>query len=173
MIRAIPSRCYVIALCQGISNPFINLIVLSHSYTEHSLRRHRGLTLIELTIVLAVMMALLAILFVGARAWRMGSDRSSCILNQRSMQMAVRSYQNMHGLRNGPLPNGESLPEALRSREFINDYLYQCAIGAAVCPGGGEYTIEDPSQFPEYGVLFMTCSLAELRGHIPADTSDW
>ena len=34
------------------------------------------------------------VLFVGARAWKKGSDRAACIITQRNIQQAVRSYKN-------------------------------------------------------------------------------
>lgn len=143
----------------------------NHKYKRTSLLR--GLSFLELTIVILVIMALLGILFVGVRAWRIGSDRSACIINQRSMQMAARSYQNLYALRKGPLPNGGNLADALRAGEFINDYLHQAATGATACPGGGKYLIDDPTSFPDDGELFMKCSLADSHKHTPGDVSDW
>ena len=35
-----------------------------------------GMTLIELTVVILVLLSLISILFVGARAWKKGSDRA-------------------------------------------------------------------------------------------------
>ena len=44
---------------------------------------------------------MLPILFIGARAWKDGSDRAACILTQRNIQQAVRSYQSMNNLAKG------------------------------------------------------------------------
>ncbi len=135
--------------------------------------RHRGLSFLEISIVIGVLMALTVILFVGVRAWRTGSDRANCILNQRTMQMAVRSMQNMYGYRNGSQPNGESVVEALWRREFISRYLLECANGDSACPGGGDYVVANSNQFPPDGQLFMACSLAESRSHAPENVTDW
>ena len=56
------------------------------------------MTLLELTVVILVLLSLISILFVGARAWKKGSDRSANIMNVRNVQQAVRGHQNMNGL---------------------------------------------------------------------------
>ena len=48
----------------------------------------RGMTLLEITIVLCVLLGLLSIIFIGAKAWKNGSDRAGCVLTLRSVQMA-------------------------------------------------------------------------------------
>jgi type II secretory pathway pseudopilin PulG len=63
--------------------------------------RKAGLTLLELTVVILVLLSLIAILFVGARAWKRGADRSANILNIRNVQNAVRGHQNMYNLNIG------------------------------------------------------------------------
>ena len=59
------------------------------------------MTLIELTVVILVILSLVTILFVGARAWKKGSDRSANLLNIRNCQMAMRGEQNMRQLSEG------------------------------------------------------------------------
>jgi len=54
-----------------------------------------GMTLLELTVVILVLLSLIAILFVGARAWKRGSDRAGCIMNIRNVQQAARGHMNM------------------------------------------------------------------------------
>ena len=60
-----------------------------------SLKRKSGMTLLELTVVILVLLSLISILFVGARAWKKGSDRSANIMNLRNCQQAMRGHQNM------------------------------------------------------------------------------
>jgi type II secretory pathway pseudopilin PulG len=57
-----------------------------------------GMTLLELTVVILVLLSLIAILFVGARAWKKGSDRSANIMNIRNTQVAMRGHENMNQL---------------------------------------------------------------------------
>ncbi|MGB1128846.1 MAG: prepilin-type N-terminal cleavage/methylation domain-containing protein, partial [Haloferula sp.] len=59
-------------------------------------KRAKGMTLLELTVVILVLLSLISILFIGARAWKKGSDRAGCIMNIRNAQQAVRSYANMY-----------------------------------------------------------------------------
>jgi type II secretory pathway pseudopilin PulG len=61
-------------------------------------KRNAGMTLLELTVVILVLLSLISILFVGARAWKKGSDRSANIMNIRNCQQAMRGEQNMKGL---------------------------------------------------------------------------
>ena len=64
----------------------------------YNTKRAKGMTLLELTVVILVLLSLIAILFVGARAWKKGSDRSANILNVRNVQQAVRGHANMRAL---------------------------------------------------------------------------
>ncbi len=61
-----------------------------------SLKRKSGMTLLELTVVILVLLSLISILFVGARAWKKGSDRAGCIINIRNTQQACRGFENMN-----------------------------------------------------------------------------
>jgi len=65
---------------------------------KSKVRRKNGMTLLELTVVIVVLLSLIAILFVGARAWKKGSDRATNILNFRNCQQAMRGHQNMYNL---------------------------------------------------------------------------
>jgi prepilin-type N-terminal cleavage/methylation domain-containing protein len=50
-----------------------------------TMKRKSGMTLLELTVVILVLLSLISILFVGARAWKKGSDRSANIMNIRNV----------------------------------------------------------------------------------------
>ena len=63
-----------------------------------NLKRKSGMTLLELTVVILVLLSLISILFIGARAWKKGSDRAANILNIRNVQQAVRAHVNVRGL---------------------------------------------------------------------------
>ena len=60
-----------------------------------TIKRKSGMTLLELTVVILVLLSLISILFIGARAWKKGSDRAGCIMNIRNVQQGMRSFQNM------------------------------------------------------------------------------
>jgi prepilin-type N-terminal cleavage/methylation domain-containing protein len=57
-----------------------------------------GMTLLELTVVILVLLSLLSILFVGAKAWKVGSDRAANVMNIRNVQQAVRGHAAMNDI---------------------------------------------------------------------------
>ena len=71
--------------------------------------RQRGTTLIELSVVIAVLLLLVGVLFIGITAWKNGSHAAACIVNLASIQKAARGYQNLNGLAtSAPMPPGKS-----------------------------------------------------------------
>jgi hypothetical protein len=135
------------------------------------------LTILEMTIVIGAMMVLTLMMFFAVRAWRMGTDRSTCIMSQRNVQLALRSYQNMYGYGEGTSPRvhggSQNIIEHLYLHEFIGQNYYQLLNGERNCPGNGEYLVDSPTVFPPEGVLFMRCSLAETRKHGPQGSGNW
>lgn len=103
------------------------------------------------------MLSATSTLFIGARAWKKGSDRAACILQTRNMQQAVRGHQNMNNIKIGaPLDWSEIFGP--------DKYLPN----KPTCPTGGTYTFVDT--FPRVGTLAGKCSHAD---HVPADHDDW
>ncbi len=68
---------------------------------SHNMKAKSGMTLLELTVVILVLLSLISILFIGARAWKKGSDRAANILNIRNVQQAVRAHANVRALNIG------------------------------------------------------------------------
>jgi prepilin-type N-terminal cleavage/methylation domain-containing protein len=122
--------------------------------------RQRGTTLIELSVVIAVLLLLVGVLFIGITAWKNGANTAACLMNLSSIQNAVRGYSNMNGLN-----EGDALPV---------DVLTSAGFWSVVpnCPGGGTYT--PMTTVPSAGVPYMTCSLAS-SGHAPsaATLANW
>ncbi len=139
--------------------------------------KHRGMTLLEMTVVIMMLLALISILFIGARAWLKGSDRATCILSIRNVQMATRVYQNTYGYDYGSRPaeeyGGSDIAEHLFSRGFIEQRAYDEIEGNRPCPGGGIYNCPIPDVFPPLGSLYVECSLAELAQHVPSAPGSW
>ena len=122
-------------------------------------RRTRGMTLLELTVVILVLLSLISILFIGARAWKKGSDKAGCIMNIRSVQQMIRGYQNMNNYQEG---------------HTINVFVIGNEFGLSnigECPGGGDY--DHAGSIPPIGQLAMTCSLATSHGHVPPSIAGW
>jgi len=122
-----------------------------------------GMTLLELTVVILVLLSLISVLFIGARAWKKGADRAACILNIRNVQNAVRSYANMNNKNPEDTVAWKSL--VVGTGLFVEK--------DPTCPGAGSYTFADTT-IPKIGVLAMTCSKAAAPdNHVPSDISAW
>src|SRR6267154_3787504 len=74
---------------------------MNYIKTNNKWVRQRGTTLIELSVVIAVILLLVGVLFIGVQAWRDGANKSACLVNISSIQKAVRGYQNMNNLNTG------------------------------------------------------------------------
>ncbi len=123
-------------------------------------RRGSGMTMLELTVVILVLLSLIGILFIGARGWKRGSDRAGCILNQRIAQQSVRSYQNMYGFSAGQ-------PLDMEDKIIGNDKFFS----EPTCPASGTYAYI--TYIPLPGELAMQCSLLGIDRHAPEDTVGW
>ena len=105
----------------------------------------------------APLLAMESTLFIGARAWKKGSDRAGCMLNIRNVQQAIRSYQNINNLKEGdPIPWDEIIGE--------NGFMPT----KPTCPQGGTYTFA--TKMPKVGDLACKCS---IHDHEPANHQDW
>jgi prepilin-type N-terminal cleavage/methylation domain-containing protein len=131
---------------------------MNYIKTNHRWSRQRGTTLIELSVVIAVILLLVGVLFIGIQAWKNGANAAACVVNLSSMQKAVRGYQNMN-----QLAAGATAP--------IATLVSQGYFGAApTCPGGGTYTIT--GTVPDPGVPYATCSLSTSSPpHAPSTTA--
>jgi type II secretory pathway pseudopilin PulG len=124
-------------------------------------KRAKGMTLLELTVVILVLLSLISILFIGARAWKKGSDKAGCIMNIRNVQQAVRSWQNMNNKNVGAT--------YAVTTDIIGTGLF--VESAPVCPGGGSYSTA--TAVPDIGTAVLTCTLATTDGHVPPSLSGW
>ncbi len=79
------------------------------------------MTLLELTMVILVLLALVSILFVGARAWIRGADRSQNIMQIRNTQQAMRGHQNMNDISDSDVSN--QTPRATFTITTLSAYM--------------------------------------------------
>jgi prepilin-type N-terminal cleavage/methylation domain-containing protein len=106
--------------------------------------RQRGTTLIELSVVIAVLLLLVGVLFIGITAWKNGANTAACVVNLSSIQKAVRGYQNMNGMN-----AGDALPVAtLTTGGFW--------AATPVCPAAFAYTFT--GTVPVQGASYTTCA---------------
>jgi prepilin-type N-terminal cleavage/methylation domain-containing protein len=116
--------------------------------------RQRGTTLIELSVVIAVLLLLVGVLFIGITAWKNGANTAACVVNLSSIQKAVRGYQNLNGL---------AAASALTTATLTSAGFWA---SVPVCPAQGTYTFT--GTVPAQGVAYTTCSVA---GHAPSTTT--
>jgi prepilin-type N-terminal cleavage/methylation domain-containing protein len=117
-------------------------------------KRKSGMTLLELTVVILVLLSLISILFIGARAWKRGSDRSGCLIVIRNVQVAMRGDQNMRN-------SAPGAPGLLYSN-IIGDAAYIRT--PPKCPSDKTtlYTYIGDGNYPVLGKpLYATCAQAE------------
>jgi len=139
--------------------------------TQTPSNKHKsGMTLLELTVVILVLLSLISILFIGARAWKKGADRAGCILNIRNVQQAVRSYANMYNVNPGAALSTSSAatPPTSIAGAIIGAGLFM--ENTPKCPGAGTYTGLAGSSIPAVGTVAITCSVTD---HVPSNVQDW
>ncbi|MEC8826617.1 MAG: type II secretion system protein [Verrucomicrobiota bacterium] len=122
--------------------------------------KQAGLTLIEITLVIAVLLGLISVLFIGVSAYREGSNRAKCILNMSNVQKAVRAYQNLYEKNEG---DSLALTDLVGTGKLIET--------TPVCPSGGTYSAA--GNVPSVGTVYLTCSLATSNDHVPNTVSGW
>lgn len=150
-----------------------------------------GMTLIEITVVILVLLTLISVLFIGANIYKKGADRAACILNIRNIHQAVRANQNL---------NAKNTADDLLREDIIGDGKYlevepQCPtssqIAAAVIGNGDAANPEVPAVeadypfvaavYPAVGTVAVTCEQYGVAGtvadgardHVPNNTSGW
>jgi prepilin-type N-terminal cleavage/methylation domain-containing protein len=127
-----------------------------------AIKRKSGMTLIELTVVIVVLLSLIAVLFIGARAWKKGADKAGCIMNIRNMQQAVRSYANL-----GNIAEGGTIVAA----DFEGPGKFLAVVPN--CPSDPTKAYDVLTVVPTTGTLFATCTAADKAEHIPAGYTGW
>ena len=118
------------------------------------------MTLIEVTLVIAVLLSLIAVLFVGAVGYKRGSDRAMCIQNIASVQEAIRSYANLYQYNPGDTVTN------LRDNIIGSDKFIQYE---PECRAGGNYTYAGDT-IPSAGTAYLTCDIGD---HVPNSVAGW
>ncbi len=119
-----------------------------------------GMTLIEVTLVIAVLLGLISVLFIGVKAYKRGSDRAKCILNVSTLQKAVRSYQNLYEL--------EELDTLVQSDLVGSGKMMEVA---PTCPNALNSYVWH-THVPITGEAFLDCDDADAD-HNPTTIAGW
>jgi prepilin-type N-terminal cleavage/methylation domain-containing protein len=126
-----------------------------------------GMTLLELTVVILVLLSLISILFVGARAWKKGSDRAGCIINIRNTQQAARGFLNMKS-------DATAVAESDifgGAEAFLKFQKCPSASGAASTSAHTGYTFTGTTITP--GTIFLKCTTVAGTHFPEGDTTQW
>src|SRR5688500_4671011 len=124
-----------------------------------------GMTLIEISLVIALLLGLIAVVFLGIGSYRKGSDKAKCKMQLAAAQKAVRAQANFLNLNIGdPFV---STTDAFGSGKALEN--------EPVCPTGTTYTWG--AVIPPVGSSYGTCAYDDLDGTdhaLVADTiKDW
>lgn len=115
-------------------------------------KRQKGMTLIEITLVIAILLGLIAVLFIGISAYKKGADNAKCILQMATIQKLIISYGNLNGLNSGA---------AASIADLITD---QYVSAAPKCPqGNSAYT--EAGTVPDSTTPYLTCPNAAPPKH--------
>jgi prepilin-type N-terminal cleavage/methylation domain-containing protein len=136
---------------------------MNYMKTNNKWARQRGTTLIELSVVIAVILLLVGVLFIGVQAWRDGANKAACLVNQSTIQKAMRGYANMNNLNVGDPLTLDDLKTANANGAAMLDTLPLCPVG------GKAYTLHADATVPASGAPFVDCP----NGHAPASTANW
>ena len=128
-----------------------------------------AMTLIELTVVIAVLLALISLTFIGVRAWKRGADRAACIMNIRDVQVAVRGFANLNSLSPGDTTVSLSPPVVLTDEILGPDKFL---VLPPQCPTNGVYSYGG-DVIPPLGTLYLSCSLEASEDHVPPAPDSW
>ena len=140
----------------------------SSSHPSRLIRRFNrasGMTLIEISLVIALLLGLIAVVFLGIGSYREGADKAKCKIQLAQVQKAIRAYSNFQNL---------SIGAAFTSAQAFGAGLAMET--APTCPSGGTYAWD--TEVPATGTPYGNCNYAPTGGvsHVlvPAsDTTDW
>ena len=130
-----------------------------------SRRQSAGFTLIEISLVIALLLGLITVVFMGLGSYRKGADKAKCKMQLAAVQKAVRSQVNMQNL-----VIGSALPT---TTVFGTGKIMETT---PVCPSGGTYTFT--GTVPALGTPYGNCGYTDADGvttHVLAttETADW
>jgi len=135
---------------------------MNYIQTKNKWTSQRGTTLVELSVVIAVILLLVGVLFIGVSAWRNGANQSACMVNMASIQKAVRGEQNVNLMNPG---------DTLASTKLVSDGYFGVL---PTCPiGNTAYTVT--GTVPAQGTQYATCASTAPGPHTltATQTANW
>jgi type II secretory pathway pseudopilin PulG len=110
-----------------------------------------GMTLIEISLVIALLLGLVAVIFLGIGSYRKGSDKAKCKMQLAAAQKAIRSQANYQDLN---IASAFPTSDAFGPGKALEN--------PPVCPAGGAYTWT--GTIPAIGVPYGTCAYTDVDG---------
>lgn len=111
----------------------------------------KGMTLLEIALVVALLLSLIAILFLGIAAYKKGADRAKCLIQLSAIQKVVRSYQNTYDMLAGSA--------LVHSTTLMGAGLYfETVLNCPDTDTPGAYNYM--AVIPVPGTAYATCTLA-------------
>jgi len=140
-----------------------------------------GMTLIEITVVILVLLTLISVLFIGANIYKRGADRAACILNIRNVHQSVRANQNLNNKKATDLVSltdeiYSTVADASATPVVVGVERYMVAPN---CPTDDADYTQVGTAYPATGTPAVTCTnngalgTGEITDHLPADTGGW
>ena len=128
----------------------------------HSRRHSAGFTLIEISLVIALLLGLITVVFMGLGSYRKGADKAKCKMQLAAVQKAVRSQANMQNMTIG----FALLPAAVFGPGLIMET-------EPLCPSGGAYAWL--GAVPAMGDTYGNCDYVTGTSHIltAPEIADW
>lgn len=121
-----------------------------------------GFTLIEISVVIALILGLIVVVFLGLGSYREGANQVTCRMQLTAVQKAIRSYANLTNLKiTDPLPESTVVfggtPPVLAVKP--------------VCPAGGLYTWQ--TTVPAIGVPYGDCTGTTPVHTLAGTVAEW
>ncbi len=124
-----------------------------------------GMTLIEISLVIALLLGLIAVVFMGLGTYRQGADKAKCKMQLSAVQKAVRSGANMQNL-----SIGATLPS---TSVFGAGLLME---NEPKCPSDSTLSYTWTGDVPDVGEPYGNCTYTATgisHALVAADTVDW
>ncbi|MDB6074032.1 MAG: hypothetical protein JWO89_1672 [Verrucomicrobiaceae bacterium] len=143
-------------------------ITLRNSGLSRRLRRASGMTLIEISLVIALLLGLIAVVFMGIGSYRKGADRAKCKIQLAQVQKAIRAYSNFQNLAIGGVL---ATTDAFGAGKALENQ--------PTCPSGGTYAWT--GTVPAVSIPYGNCDYTDADGvttHVlttgaTGDSKDW
>jgi len=124
-----------------------------------------GMTLIEISLVIALLLGLISVVFLGIGSYRKGADKARCKMQLAAVQKAARSHANFNNLNIG---------EALVKADLIGVGL--AMENEPACPSDSSIAYTFGTVVPAVGTPYATCPNAGPPSHdilADVDVKDW